>query len=314
MNQKSKSQAQVTVYLLLIIALLITVGWQCYDLYMKTKRRSQPKHATSLPKYADYTPRYGDLKVIPYNRSLPTVLSKLASTTTLNASYHHTNQQNILPRTSIAPVKRQDPPLKPNSLERVKVSSALSKKIPPLCLNEAYDLCTPIPNIFIREVYNTFKNRSYEDVVGFNGQSVKHDFDPQGLLYGVSLGGRTARIWREVAHLINQSYILQAKHHPPKAIHLHNELKFGDLLELVIKEHRLRKRTPLQSESDFHQVFDLNQPPIVITNTADENWGFLSTPINTRTTKWINMTNHLLIHGASYPMVQHFLSSPKVRP
>ena len=37
--------------------------------------------------------------------------------------------------------------------------------------------------------------------------------------------------------------------------------------------------------------------PIVMTNSVDENWGFLSDKVHHRTTAWLNLTNHLKIHG-----------------
>ena len=74
-----------------------------------------------------------------------------------------------------------------------------------------------------------------------------------------------------------------------------------------------KKRVEPPSRLEMHSIMDAQQPPIVVTNSADENWGFLSTGIGTRTTMWINMTNHLLIHGANYDTVQHFVDSDKVR-
>jgi len=37
-----------------------------------------------------------------------------------------------------------------------------------------------------------------------------------------------------------------------------------------------------------------------------------STKIHTRTGKWLNMTNHLRLHGSSYETVQAFLSHPSI--
>ena len=55
-----------------------------------------------------------------------------------------------------------------------------------------------------------------------------------------------------------------------------------------------------------------NNLSLVMTNSIDENWGFFSTKIHTRTGKWLNMTNHLKIHGSSYETVQAFLSHPSI--
>jgi len=54
------------------------------------------------------------------------------------------------------------------------------------------------------------------------------------------------------------------------------------------------------------------KPSFVITNSVDENWGFFSTKIHSRTGKWLNMTNHLKLHGSSYETVQAFLSHPSI--
>lgn len=62
----------------------------------------------------------------------------------------------------------------------------------------------------------------------------------------------------------------------------------------------------------FQDVINSIPKQIVITNTMDENWGFLSTQIGTRTTKWINMTNHLRLHHSDYETFQHFIDSEKI--
>jgi hypothetical protein len=52
--------------------------------------------------------------------------------------------------------------------------------------------------------------------------------------------------------------------------------------------------------------------PLVITNSVDENWGSLSTRIHTRTGNWLNLTNHLKLHGVSYEFAHHFIAHPSV--
>lgn len=194
----------------------------------------------------------------------------------------------------------------------------------PFCLDSSYNLCRPTPNVFIPHIYDMMKQYSPHDIIAFNGRTVKTIFDPSDIKYGVSLTGKShINRWSQVAALINKSYDLQRQQshlestNPKKprnaAVHLHNEMKFGDFLEYIIKEFRFRHKRNPKTREEFIEAFDLGQPPIVMTNSVDENWGFLSTPINTRTTKWINMTNHLLIHGADYDTVQHLLSSEKVR-
>lgn len=108
------------------------------------------------------------------------------------------------------------------------------------------------------------------------------------------------------------------------ALRLHNDLKLGDFLQLITHPHlhkkfRMQERVSangtlesLITKERFDSYFDLGQPPIVLTNVIDENWGFLSTVIVNRTTRWINMTNHLRIHDHSYRTLSYFLDSPKV--
>lgn len=111
---------------------------------------------------------------------------------------------------------------------------------------------------------------------------------------------------------------------PTSALRLHNDLKLGDFLQLITHPH-LHKKFRMQenvsinctlesliTKERFNSYFDLGQPPIVLTNVIDENWGFLSTVIMNRTTRWINMTNHLRIHDHSYRTLSYFLNSPKV--
>ena len=98
------------------------------------------------------------------------------------------------------------------------------------------------------------------------------------------------------------------------AIHLHNEHKIGDLFQIIASDpirSQLSVKTGVKpsiklSRTEMNLILDKSPYPIVVTNTVDENWGFLSTPIGTRTTKWINMTNHLRIHSADYETVRFF--------
>lgn len=175
-------------------------------------------------------------------------------------------------------------------------------------------------NVFISLAVSAITSPS--DIVLFSGKTTKRLLDRPILTLPsmVSLNGKVStRTWTDIARLIN------ATHHAPnynakvnKGVHVHNEHKFGDFLEHIIIDVR-RKQTKQErmapggpAPRDIHRAMDLGQAPIVLTNSADENWGFLSTGIGTRTTKWINMTNHLLIHGANYDTVQHFLASDKV--
>lgn len=169
---------------------------------------------------------------------------------------------------------------------------------------------------FIREIARVLKDRSAWDLVGYTGHIVKKLMEPKTLVDGISLTGKSKyRRWRDVVVDLNKSRDLNSKQ--SSVVHLHNEWKLGDFLELINNEYwaltnRRQNRELLQHE--FLWAFEgTNMPPIVMTNSVDENWGFLSTPIGTRTTKWINMTNHLRIHHSSYLTMQYFLNSSKVR-
>lgn len=155
----------------------------------------------------------------------------------------------------------------------------------------------------------------------FSGKTTKRLLDQplRNLPALVSLNGKVrTSTWSDIAKLINQTF---ASYNGKRirGVHVHNEHKLGDFLEHVIVEHRRKsirgqqkRRVGPLNRLEMHSVLDARQAPIVVTNSADENWGFLSTGIGTRTTMWINMTNHLLIHGANYDTVQHFLDSDKI--
>ena len=175
-----------------------------------------------------------------------------------------------------------------------------------------------MPNIFISLALKAIKDSS--DIVLFSGKTTKRLLDQplHNLPAMVSLNGKVrTRTWSDIASLVNQTYA-SYNGRSIRGVHVHNEHKLGDFLEHVIVEHRksLRNKRKRRVEPinrlEMHSILDARQAPIVVTNSADENWGFLSTGIGTRTTMWINMTNHLLIHGANYDTVQHFLDSDKI--
>lgn len=181
-------------------------------------------------------------------------------------------------------------------------------------------------NVFLPHVLSHIKDAN--DIVLFTGHSVKRMFGENGPdSADVKLTGKVkVRTWKDVASLVNQSVIERQKiseNLPVKAVHVYNEHKLGDVLEFIILQHKksqsAKKSAPstqrvgnFLNKDEFHAAMDLNQPQIFITNSMDENWGFFSTGIGTRTTKWINMTNHLRIHNANYENVKHFLDSPKI--
>jgi hypothetical protein len=172
-------------------------------------------------------------------------------------------------------------------------------------------------SVFLSRAVEAIQDSS--DIVLFSGRTTKKLLDrplPKQEAM-VSLNGKVpTRTWIDIVRLVNKTYILNNNNNDNnnKAVHVHNEHKIGDLLEHLINDfRRTRKNVQLPpTRGEMHSLLDLGQAPIVLTNSADENWGFLSTGIGTRTTRWLNMTNHLMIHGVTYDTVHDFLDSHKI--
>lgn len=143
----------------------------------------------------------------------------------------------------------------------------------------------------------------------------------------VMLTGQTkTRVWSDVVTLMENSLQKQKKTNS-NTVFVYNELILGDfLLHMVIESKSKKKNRNKYPKTNVHEntavhnmtfnemleILDKGQPPMVMINSMDENWGFFSTRIINRTTKWINMTNHLLIHNANYHTLRYFLDSHKV--
>ena len=169
-------------------------------------------------------------------------------------------------------------------------------------------------NVFLSYAVKAIKDSS--DIVLFSGRTTKKLLDRPlpGQTAMVSLGGKVpTRTWTDVARLINKTHALNSNNNN-HAVHVHNEHKIGDLLEHMLNDFRRTRRNVKAppTRDELHRLLDQGQAPIVLTNSVDENWGFMSTGIGTRTTRWLNMTNHLMIHGATYGTVRDFLDSDKV--
>lgn len=191
-------------------------------------------------------------------------------------------------------------------------------------------------NIFLEKAVSGVK--TFESLALFTGHSVKKIFDTDALSPAhfrcphVRLNGRTrSHIWSHIATLVHQTHHECTATPVQRAVRVHNEHKIGDLLQhIVIQGRRARrqggveKRKRLLTDAEFKHIIQPNisiggkgemqslYPPLVITNTVDENWGFLSTGINTRTTMWINMTNHLRIHDITYSNIHTFLNDSQI--
>lgn len=153
--------------------------------------------------------------------------------------------------------------------------------------------------------------------------------DRMSMYRHLTLSGQTrTQTWSDIAALTNQTMEWNSAHYNNledgkinRVVRVHNEHKVGDLLLHIIQEAKRRRvaegtaakyGNTLITRSEILREMDKGQPPVVLTNSVDENWGFLSTGINTRTTEWINMTNHLRIHEANFHTLQAFLDSDKV--
>jgi len=169
-------------------------------------------------------------------------------------------------------------------------------------------------NVFLSYAVRAIKDSS--DIVLFSGRTTKKLLDRPlpGQTAMVSLGGKVpTRTWTDVVRLINKTHTLNSNNNN-RAVHVHNEHKIGDLLEHMLNDFRRTRRNVKvpPTRDELHRLLDQGQAPIVLTNSVDENWGFMSTGIGTRTTRWLNMTNHLMIHGATYGTVRDFLDSDKL--
>ena len=131
------------------------------------------------------------------------------------------------------------------------------------------------------------------------------------------------RTWNDIVNIMF-NILQQGKKIDSKTLFVYNEHKLGDFLLHIITESKSKKNklngNKIKTDTmihnitidEMHKIMNQGQPPMVIINSMDENWGFLSTPIVNRTTKWINMTNHLLIHNSNYNTLRYFLDSDKI--
>ena len=76
---------------------------------------------------------------------------------------------------------------------------------------------------------------------------------------------------------------------------------------MIIGEYMRKNRITykIPTRQDVFAAMNSTHIPFVLTNAVDENWGFLSTPIGTRTTKWINMVVTLCVSLFFYDYLSH---------
>lgn len=142
-------------------------------------------------------------------------------------------------------------------------------------------------NIFL---YNVICNVTQgNDIVQFSGPRISKLFDTENSQVHAALPGNNKyRRWGDVAKLISQTQADYARQNiTNRAVHLHNYHKLGDFM-LLFRDEYMRagpdrknmakggpNALPLTAPQ-FNWAADKGQPPVVLTNWGDENWGFLS--------------------------------------
>jgi hypothetical protein len=137
-----------------------------------------------------------------------------------------------------------------------------------------------------------------DDIVHFSGHRIAQVFDTGNKKLHVYIGNEMkARYWGEVAELVSEVWKRTGGHlanatnatstKGDVGVHIHNYHKLGDFLLLFrdefFRSHPDRKKfaatgpkaIPL-TRAQIHWAADRGQPPVVVTNWGDENWGFLS--------------------------------------
>lgn len=139
-------------------------------------------------------------------------------------------------------------------------------------------------NIFLYHAICNITNGN--DIAQFSGHSMSHLFDKANTKLHYTINEKL-RTWSEVAAELNLTKALGRDQNIMNgAVHMHNTHKLGDFMLLFWNEYfrfgpkgkalkQGRDATPLTS-AQFTWAIEKNQPPVVITNWGDENWGHLS--------------------------------------
>ena len=127
---------------------------------------------------------------------------------------------------------------------------------------------------------------SGNEIAQFSGHSMSQLFDKGNTKLHYTINEKL-RAWSEVAKQLNQTQLIGMNQSiANRAVHMHNTHKLGDFMLLFWTEYfrfgpngkslkQGKDATPLNS-AQFAWAMDKNQPPVVITNWGDENWGHLS--------------------------------------
>jgi hypothetical protein len=185
------------------------------------------------------------------------------------------------------------------------MSTATTSASPPLSPSASADTSAPplryfhltVPNIkhhhrhpanlsrHLHLFYYAMRNiENATDLVYINGPRGKRMFDVHNTNpHLLTTDKLNLKSWHQLATLLNDTVAGSSPRTP--AVHVHNEMKIGDVLLILVREYCKKNRIPFPKPPDavhidralLHQMMDYHQPPMVVTNTVDENWGFLST-------------------------------------
>lgn len=160
-----------------------------------------------------------------------------------------------------------------------------------------------------------FENGTEEDIILFKGQRTPEAFDLNNknahAVFNVSIAFTS---WKQMTAMINATAFAAPGN---KAVHVHNQnMPFSHFLMNLIRDTGLPRPFPSEPMDiplqTWLQTMDQGQPPIVITNQVDENYGWLSTFIRNRTVNWGNLTKDLNDQCSDYNSVRRFLNSSKI--
>lgn len=141
-----------------------------------------------------------------------------------------------------------------------------------------------VSNLFL---YHAICNvSSGNEIAQFSGPTISNVFDVKRTKLHYTINQKLST-WSQVARELNQTHQLGLNRSITyKAVHMHNHHKLGDFMLLFWTEYfrygpsgkALKtggKGVPLTA-AQFAWAMDKHQPPVVITNWGDENWGHLS--------------------------------------
>jgi hypothetical protein len=122
---------------------------------------------------------------------------------------------------------------------------------------------------------------SGRDIVFFTGQRVKQIFDTANQAPHILLNRKLGvSNWNQFAERLKEKF----QNSTQAVAHIHNEEKIGDVLLMILEIYKRnlkiklpRPEAPIEIDAAvFLDILNQVPLPLVITNTADENWGYFS--------------------------------------